>query len=642
VCGIAGLLHCGTRETLQRMVDSQSHRGPDDAGVEWFDATGSGLGHRRLAIIDLSPAGHQPMTDGGLWITFNGEIYNYRELRAELEAHGHAFRSQSDTEVILKAYRTWGSNCLERLNGMFAFAIYEPARDELFAARDRLGIKPFYYFQKGERFGFASEIKALLVSALIEARPDWVALHTPARFQVAPGTGFEGILKLPAGHSLLLRDGHLTLRPYWSLRPIEQVEENPERVVETLDDLLRDAVRLQMIADVPVGAYLSGGLDSSVICALMKTLTPQRIHSFTIAFSAEDRRFEKMPDDRRYARRVARLLDFEHHENEISPDIVTLLPRLTWHLDEPIADPAAINVYLLSQMARVQHIVVMLNGMGGDEVYGGYRKHLACLRADTYQSIVPSVVRRMVEQLAGALPVATGRQGLRSVRWAKRFLSFASLPPLERYLASDLALNEGSYEALMPSGPGYRETLYYRTQRRAFESENVSYLTRMCLNDTLFFLADHNLTYSDKAGMAASIESRPPLIDHRLVEYLFTLPPGWRIRRGVQKYLLKRVAERYLPPDIVHRPKAPFGSPLRAWIRGPLTGMVQDLLSETAVRSRGLYDPAVVTRLIEADRRGHEDNAHVIWTLLTNEIWFRTFFESAWPATPAAAPLQAV
>jgi asparagine synthase (glutamine-hydrolysing) len=226
----------------------------------------------------------------------------------------------------------------------------------------------------------------------------------------------------------------------------------------------------------------------------------------------------------------------------------------------------------------------------------------------------------------GALPVATRRQGLRSLRWAKRFVSFASLPPLERYLASDLALGQDAYESLMPTGPRYADTLYYRAQKDAWAGNGLSYLTRMCRNDTLFFLTDHNLTYSDKAAMAASVEGRPPLIDHRLVEYLFTLPPRLRIRRGVQKYLLKKVAERYLPHEIVHRPKAPFGSPLRAWIRGPLAEMVGDLLSERSIRARGLYSPEAVARLVEADRQGQEDNAHVIWTLLTNEVWFRSFF----------------
>ncbi|MGH8543275.1 MAG: asparagine synthase (glutamine-hydrolyzing) [Gammaproteobacteria bacterium] len=642
MCGIAGLMHCGNKETLERMVDVQRHRGPDDAGVEWFEVRGSGLGHRRLSIIDLSPAGHQPMSNdaGTLWITYNGEVYNYREVREQLSTKGHSFRSQSDTEVILKAYETWGTECLNHLNGVFSFAIYNLRRDELFAARDRLGIKPFYYHQQGERLIFASEIKALLATFLVEARPDMVALHTPARFQVSPYTGFERIFKLPPAHYLVFRDGKLELTRYWKIEPREDLEIDETEAHEHLDQLLRDAVLLQMIADVPVGVYLSGGLDSSVISALMKRVTNERIHSFTIAFTPEDQRFEKMPDDSVYAREVAKDFDFVHHEAVIEPDIVDLLPRMTWHLDEPLADPAAINTYLLSKMAREQGIVVTLNGMGGDEVYAGYRKHLACLRADAYQAVLPGSLRQALVKFSRAIPVATNRQGLRTMRWAKRFLSFASLPPLERYLASDLALPAEGYTALMPYGPAYPETYYYRAQETTFAATEVSYLTQMCLNDTLFFLPDHNLTYSDKAAMAAGVETRPPLIDHRLVEYMFTLPPSLRIRRNTQKFLLKRMAESYLPKRIVHRAKAPFGSPLRSWIRGPLAEMVGDLLCETTVKARGIYDPATVGRLIELDRTGQEDNAHVIWTLLTMEVWFRTFFDGGCRRWSVAAPLQ--
>jgi asparagine synthase (glutamine-hydrolysing) len=638
MCGIAGVIHCGDRRTLELMTVVQAHRGPDDSGLEWFAATGSGLGHRRLSIIDLSPAGHQPMPNESrnLWITFNGEVYNYLEIRHQLEQKGYLFRSRSDTEVIVKAYEEWGPQALDRLNGMFAFAIYNPDRDELFAARDRLGIKPLYYHQAGDRLVFASEIKAILASGLAPCEADLLALHNPARFQVSPYTGFARIWKLPPAHYLLFRKGCLETRQYWSLGPDQGFRGRDEEALEALDGLLQDAVRLQMIADVPVGVLLSGGLDSSLISALMKRSTRQPVRSFTIKFTAEDQRFEKMPDDSVYAAEVARRLEFDHHERELHPDVVDLLPRMVWHLDEPLADPAAINTYLLARMARDEGVVVMLNGMGGDEVFGGYRKFLACLEADTYQALVPAILRRGLEWVSDRLPVATSRQGLRSLRWAKRFLSFASQPPFERFLVSDLSLPPRHYEDLMPGGPRYEETPYYRAQHRAFHSGEHSYLGRMCLNDTLFFLPELNLTYSDKATMAAGVEGRPPLIDHRVVELAFTLPDHLRIRRGVQKVALKRVAERYLPRSIVHRPKAPFGSPLRAWIRGPLAEMVGDLLSDDALKRRGLYRPERVRQLVDGDRSGQEDNAHVIWTLLTNEIWHRTFLDAA--SRPSAPP----
>lgn len=605
-----------------------AHRGPDDDGVRWFDEARSGIGHRRLSIIDLSPAGHQPMSNetGTLWITFNGEIYNYQEIRNELTAKGYRFKSQSDTEVIIKSYEEWGEKCLEKFNGMFAFAIFDIRTRRLFAARDRIGIKPFYYHHKNSSFVFASEIKAILASSLVEKKPDYYSLHTPTRFQISPYTGFENILKLPPAHSLIFEKGRLTIRRYWNIEASENDPGQEDDAVARLDELLQDAVRLQMIADVPVGVFLSGGLDSSIITALMRKNTRQDIHSFTIKFSDGDQKFEKAIDDSVYAKQVADRFGVHYHEFEIKPDIEDLVSKLVWHLDEPLGDPAAINTYLISRAARDLNIIVLLNGMGGDEIFGGYRKFLACLKADVYQSLVPGIFRPWIEKIFGTIPVATSTQGLKMVRWAKRFISFASLPQIERYLASDLSLSQEQYSEYFLNGGRYEGTHFYESQKDTLAFTGLSYLTKMCLNDTRVFLPEHNLTYSDKASMAASIESRPPLTDHRVVEFLFSLPPKYRIRGNVQKYLLKRVSEKYLPKNIVHRPKAPFGSPLRSWIRGPLSKMVEDLLSESSLKARGLYNPGYVSALIEKDRKGSEDNAHVIWTLLTNEVWFRTFF----------------
>jgi asparagine synthase (glutamine-hydrolysing) len=629
MCGITGIINGGSRDVLRRMTDTLAHRGPDDDGLKWFDVTGSGLGHRRLAIIDLSPSGHQPMTNeaGNSWIVFNGEIYNYHSIREELAAKGYRFRSKSDTEVLLCAYQCWGEQCLDKLNGMFAFAIYDVATRRLFAARDRLGIKPFYYhFEKG-RLLFASEIKAILASGLVERRPDLCALHTPARFLISPQTGFENIWKLPPGHFMVLDDKTLTIQRYWSIQATETEASEPE-LTERLDALLRDSVRMQMIADVPVGVFLSGGLDSSIISALMRVNTQQEIHSFTIKFSDEDKKFERMAPDEVYARQVAKQLGFTYHEFEIKPDIEKLLPKVVWHMDEPLSDPAAINTYLMSKAARDLGIVVLLNGMGGDEIFGGYRKQLACLKAETYQGLMPGVLRRVVERAAEMVPVANARRGFRHVRWAKRFLSFASLPRGERFLMSDLSVPPDQFPRLYAGPMPYCETQFYREQAPRFNNNGLSYLTQMCLNDTNVFLPEHNLTYSDKACMAASIESRPPLTDHRVVEFMFSLAPETRIKGMTQKYLLKKVSERYLPRNIVYRPKAPFASPLRSWIRGPLSTMVDDLLCEQSIKARGLYDPESISRLVARDRQGLEDNSYLIWTFLTHEIWFRTFFQN--------------
>ncbi len=627
MCGIAGIVGLADKDAITAMTDIQKHRGPDDMGILVLDDHMVGLGHRRLSIIDLSEAGHQPMANATrtLWITFNGEIYNYRDLRKELAAKGYRFRSESDTEVLLAAYEEWGERCLEKLNGMFAFAVYDCSKKRLFAARDRLGIKPFYYYQSDELFVFASEIKAILECPNVKKRPDYKALCTPARFQISPRTGFENILKLPPAHYLIYEKGRLSIKQYWNIAIQERVFEDDKEVVAQLDELLRDATRQQMIADVPVGVFLSGGLDSSVVSALMRTITDQDIHAFTIRFSDTDQKHERMPDDSIYAKKVARQLGLKYHEFEIKPDLEDLLPKLIWHLDEPLSDPAAINSYLMAQVARDEGIIVVLNGMGADEILGGYRKHLACLHAERYQRLVPKALRSIVEHAFSIIPVASTSRGFRSLRWAKRFFSFASLPQLERYLGSDLTLSKRQFESLMHCGT-YEQSIYYLTQKSVFDDYCGSFLTKMCANDTRFFLPEHNLTYTDKATMAAGVEGRPPFTDHRIVEYAFSLAPQYRIRGTEQKFMLKKVAERYLPRDIVYRPKASFGSPLRSWIRGALAPMVADVLMGPSLQTRELYDPAAVRQLVERDRKGLEDNALMIWTILTNELWFRMHF----------------
>ncbi len=627
MCGISGLIHCGDTETLQRMTSLLDYRGPDDEGVRWFDEQRSGLGHRRLSIIDLSPLAHQPMgnEDGTLWISYNGEIYNYQEIRADLQRKGVAFRSNSDTEVLLKAYEQWGRDCLKKLNGMFAFAVFNPKTGELFAARDRIGIKPLYYYHRGNQFIFASEIKAILASGLVPLEPDEQALFTSTRFQISPLTGFKNIYKLPPRHCLIFKDGQLTVERYWEIEPQENNFSDAEAEAQ-FEALLTNAVRLQMVADVEVGAFLSGGLDSSIITALMRLHTNRTIQTFTIKFDQQDARYEDMPDDSRYAKQVAEHFGFEHHELVIQPDIIDLLPKMVWHLDEPLADAAAINTYLISKAAREAGIYVLLNGVGGDEIFGGYRKHLACLKAEAYHHYVPKLAQQAIEKVVDLVPVATKNGGFRYVRWAKRFLSFATLPPIERFLSADLSLNPTEFHKLFGGKISYWDTHFYQSQLPNFNHNGISYLTRMCLNDTKVFLPEHNLLYSDKASMAASVETRPPLTDHRIVEFMFTLPPQFRIRKNVQKYLLKKVAEKYLPMEIVHRPKASFGTPLRSWIRGPLKEMIDDYLSFESIQRRGLYDPNYVRMKIQLDREGKEDNAHLIWQLLTNEVWFRKFF----------------
>ncbi|RBP36360.1 asparagine synthase (glutamine-hydrolysing) [Roseimicrobium gellanilyticum] len=621
------MIGCGDAEILERMSAIMRHRGPDAHDQVWFEQHHCGLAHNRLSIIDLSSAGAQPMRsdDGRHWIVFNGEIYNYRELRAELEAKGCVFRSSSDTEVLLHALIQWGEKCVERLNGMFAFAWLDTTTGRLVMARDHLGIKPLYYAEVSGGLVFASEVKALLQVPLVRAQRDDDAMRNPTRFLISPETGFRNIRKLPPAHIMVWERGKLAQYSYWSITPSETLTDE-EEALEKIGDLVERAVEMQMISDRPIGAFLSGGLDSSLICALMRKHTSATIDAFTIRFASQDQKFEQTSEDVIYARRVAKEFGFRLHELEIQPDIVKLLPLMVWHMDEPLSDPAAINTYLISKQARDMGIIVLLNGVGGDEIFGGYKKHLACLHAEKFGRWCPSWLQGAVNGVVSQLPVASSSRGFATVRMAKRFLGYATLPAAERYLASDLSLNARKFAELF-NGADYRQTNFWEKQHALMEGNGSSYLTRMCLNDTRVFLPEHNLTYSDKASMAASIETRPPLVDKDVAAAMFQAAPHLRIKGGIQKHLLKVIGEKHLPRDVVHRPKASFNSPLRSWMRGPLSPLVDELLSESQVKSRGLMDAKTVRRWVEEDRAGREDHSMWLWTLLTWEIWHRTFLD---------------
>lgn len=642
MCGIVSYIDLSgnpiSPSVLQSMTDIVSHRGPDDQGTEVLCGIPFvALGHRRLSIIDLSPAGRQPMSDkeGLLWIVFNGEIFNFKELRQQLQGHGYSFRSNSDTEVLLCAYKEWGEKCLEKLNGMFAFAIWDSTKRELFGARDRIGIKPFYYYHQGDTLMVASEIKTILASGLVPAEPDWTALRTPWHYQVAPATGFKGIRKLEQGHFVRFSEKGLEIQKYWDLEPTE-VNISERDAVGNLVELLGDAIRLQMVADVPVGALLSGGLDSSLIVALMSRLTDTPVRTFTVRFEESDRRFEAQVDDSPYAREVAQLFRCDHREITIKADIVSLLPKMIWHLDEPLADPAAINTYLISKAAREAAVTVLLNGMGGDEVFGGYRKYLACLVAEQFNRFLPSIARRMAGNWAQNLQVANSDRGFKYLRWYRHFAGMAARPTDLRFLAAEMAaVPPEIYSSLFVNGladGSYQELPSVSARAEIMNQNSISYLTRMCLDDTKHFLPDHNLTYSDKATMAAGVEGRPPLVDHRIVEFMFSLAPKYRIKGWTQKYILKKSAGALLPSKIIHRSKAPFSVPLRSWISRDLKEMVDDILSPSSLKARGLYNPDTVRKLIDADREGKADNALLIWSILTREMWFRTFIDTTLPS----------
>jgi len=629
MCGIVGFINCGNQDELWNAVITMQHRGPDYQAIKWFDDKNSGLGHARLSIIDLSSDGHQPMYDkqSGNWIVLNGEIYNFNEIKSTLKKKGYAFSSMSDTEVILKAYHEWGTKALEHFNGMFAFAIYNENSGDLFICRDRIGIKPLYYYLRENKLVFASEIKSIFAHKEYKKEPDIYAIQTPVHFQVSPNTGFKDIFKLEAGHYMTLKNGVFKKIQYWDIHPSENIISYND-AFDQLDYLLKDSIALQMISDVPVGALLSGGLDSSIISVLMQKNMNQPLNTFTIKFKKEDLKRQGNVDDSYYAGKLAKQFGFNHHEITIEPDIVDLLPKMIWHMDEPIADPAAINTYLISKEAEQNGIKVLLSGMGADEVFAGYRSHLACLKADTYQKI-PKPLRLITESIFKHIPESNKNRNFKYIRWVKGFLKIASLSQHDRaLLIKNSALSPDNFNQYYLNAGNYRDSLYVIRDTAYFNSQpDLSYLTKLCLTDTKIYLTDHNLAYSDKAIMAASVEGRPPLIDHRIVELMFKLPPEFRINNGVQKHLLKKVSEKYLPKEIIYRPKAPFSAPMRGWLKNELKEMVNDILSYDSVKRRCVYNPQFVQKLITNNNKNIEDNSQLIWRLIVNEIWFRTFFD---------------
>ena len=645
MCGIVGAVGWGNEQDIERMTALQHHRGPDDGGL-WCghraDGAFVGLGNRRLAIIDLSPAGHMPMAsaDGALQLTYNGEIYNFPALRAELENRGHTFRSHTDTEVILHLYQAEGPACFHRLNGMFALALWDGNRQELILARDHFGVKPLYYIQQGDRLAFASEIKSLFALPDMPRQVNERALHQYLTFLWVPDptTMLQGVAKLPAGHYARFRDGKLDLIEYWDLSfpPAghSYTLSEPE-LIEAVRDRFRRAVHGQMISDVPIGAFLSAGLDSSSIVAMMREASAGPVSTFTIGFPATDRRGEVTLDDTSVARQVAERFGCKHTEIIVEPDVADLLPKLVYHLDEPIADPAAITAYLVCREAR-KTTTVLLSGVGGDELFAGYRKHLADALAQRYQRIPAPLRRGLIEPLVSALPSLRGTPLKGYVRLAKKMAKSGSLPPRERFLMDSTYLTEvqkrhlyapALRQALAGADPWQRHRDYYD------HVADADFLNQMLYLDTKAFMVSLNLTYNDKMSMASSVEVRVPFLDKDLAEFLaWQVPPSLKLHGRTTKYILRRAMEGILPAEVLTAPKAGFGAPVDHWLAHDLRPMVDDLLSAETIRRRGYFDPAFVHKLIAEQRRGRQDWSLQIWALLTFELWLRTFVDG----TPAA------
>lgn len=635
MCGIAGSF--GTQrapsvpdlgDRVRAMVSAINHRGPDDSGV--LAERGVGLGHARLSIIDLSPAGHQPMEAGGgrLQVVFNGEIYNFQDLRAELESAGYAFRSQSDTEVILHGYDLWGKGVFARLRGMFAVALWDAKRDVLVLARDRIGKKPLYYAWHEGTLLFASEIKAILAWPGMQRQPNLQAIHHYLSLQYVPGpmSAFEGVRKLEQATWMEVdRSGAVRQETYWRLPAPTQARRRPlAELKEELVTHLDEAVRLRMISDVPVGAFLSGGVDSSAVVAMMARHSSGPVKTFCIGFD------EAEYDERAYARMVAERYGTDHHEMVVRPQAVDVLPSIVWHYNEPFADPSALPTYYVSKIAR-EHVTVALNGDGGDESFLGYGRYKQCLQTEWISSI-PRGLRRASAMLANAIPHRAER--MRIPRVAKRWLSYASEMDSRRYAPSMLYF----FDQDKANGYGDQLRPYLGESTldllEPFFRQSPSYVGGAAWADIHTYLPDDLLVKVDVASMAHGLEARSPLLDHQLMEWAATVSPAQKIAGGETKALLKSAMEPYLPHDVLYRPKMGFGVPIDRWFRHDLKEFAHDLLLGDQARRRGLVQPQYVQMLLQEHCDGVRYHHTRLWALLMMELWFRMWIDPA--STPVA------
>ncbi|HUF48546.1 MAG TPA: asparagine synthase (glutamine-hydrolyzing) [Vicinamibacterales bacterium] len=624
MCGIAGRYNFVSgapvdAATVTEMCDLVAHRGPDGAGVSVDGPVG--FGHRRLAIIDLSDAGRQPMTRDALSVTFNGEIYNYRELKRELAGLGHRFQTETDTEVLLAAWQEWGSHAVDHLHGMFAFALWDAAGRTFWLVRDRLGKKPLYYWTDRDGLAFASEPKAFLADPGFTARPNLEAIHHYLSLQYVPTplSAFAGVHRVPPGHLLRIANGQLTVDRYWSLsyEPKAAIDE-PTALAE-LRRQLEAAVSKRLVSDVPLGAFLSGGIDSGVIVALMAGLSTAPVRTFSIGF--HEARYNELP----WARMVADRYGTEHHEFVVTPDAVALLPKLVWHYNEPYADSSAVPTWCLAEVTR-QSVTVALNGDGGDEAFAGYDRYRASVIAGRLDRL-PRPIRALASAIARRSPAPStmprfGRarrflEGLgvdASVRYASWMMHFAT--PAKRRLCTPEFL----------ASAGARESEALLTDRFA-ESTAEAWVDRLLDVDVQTYLPDDLLVKVDIATMAHGLEARSPFLDHDLLAFAARLPVSMKLRGGTQKYLLRRLARELLPPALVNRPKMGFGVPIDVWFRRDLRDMAHDVLLGSAARSRGYFNMGVVEQYLAEHESGRRSRHAQLWNLLMLELWHQTFVD---------------
>lgn len=622
MCGIAGIVRSdgvpAGVELLRAMTTVLAHRGPDGDG--FFCEGPVGLGHRRLAIIDLA-TGDQPMAseDGSSVIIFNGEIYNFGELRRELEGRGATFRTRSDTEVILRAYEAWGVECLSRLRGMFAFAIWDKARRRLFLARDRVGIKPLVYAWDGRRLLFGSEIKALLEDAAVSRELDWEALRDflTLHYIPSPRTIFRSIRKLPPASYLVLDldRPEPEVHRYWDLRFVPDSRPTEADWLDGLRWHLTDAVRSHLVSDVPIGAFLSGGVDSSAVVALMAQATEGRVRTFSIGFDEGD--FDELA----HAREVARRYDTQHFEYVVKANALEMLPRLAWQFDEPFADSSALPTYYVSRITR-EHVTVALSGDGGDENFVGYTRYARAQRLHERLDTLPAILARPLLRLAARLlPPGARGQG---------YLDMLGAPPVDRYFKLVAYQRSEGLRKLLSAGarehiePVVTPALF---RKLAAEGPRADYVSTLQYLDIHSYLPEDILTKVDRTSMAVSLEARVPLLDHVLMEYVATMPAGLKFRDGIGKVILKRAMAADLPSGILGRRKMGFGLPIASWFRREMTDYVRDVLDGRRTRQRGLVDPGAVATLLEEHQTGGRDRSSQIWALLALEEWARRWLD---------------
>jgi len=630
MCGICGIIDYKEgvvkRERLKAMVDGMVHRGPDDEGMH-FDFSSSpkiGLGHRRLSIIDLSPLGHQPMSNEtkDIWVILNGEIYNYQTLRKELEGKGHKFTSNTDTETVVHLYEEYGEDCLQHLRGMFAFAIWDNRKKILLIARDRAGQKPLLYYKDEKRFVFSSEFASLLKSGFIKKGINHEAIHHYLTFGYIPPplTIYKGVFKLPPANMLILKDNKFAVKPYWKLDYSKKLKISMEDASSETLRLLRDAVKARLHSDVPLGAFLSGGIDSSAVVALMSQESSERVKTFSIGFK------EKDYDELKYARKIAERYGTDHNEFIVKPDALKILPMLVERYGEPYADSSCIPTYYVAHYTR-QHVTVALNGDGGDEFFAGYERYQAMLASELYHN-VPVFLRNIAKGAVNAFPDSINSKN--TLRRIKKFFEGVDLPFDRRYLrwlsvfSDDMkkrVYSEDFENKFIKKDP----TAWLRPYINDPSVKNP--LDRILMTDVHTYLPNDLLVKVDITSMACSLEARSPFLDHKLMEFAASLPANYKMRRFTKKYILKKTLSGLLPKENIYRKKMGFGVPVGNWFRNELKGLLNDMILSEKSFKRGYFKPEAVKTMVKQHVEGKKDYTMPLWTLLMLEMWHRRFID---------------